>query len=232
MAKNKKQKTIIDSPDAIYEKFSKTEEFLKKNQNILYIILGAIFLIAGVIWFYRSSLKEDNQEAQTEMFQAIYYFETDSLNKALYGDDINLGFVDIVDEYSMTDASNLSNFYIGVIYMKQEQYEDAIIYLQDFSSSDLLVQAKAYSLIGDAYMELDEPQKAIKFYNKAINYNPNKYFTPQYLMKLAMTFESMNDYASAVLTYEKIMNEFSESTDINDVKKYKARAEGLANKEF
>jgi len=130
----------------------------------------------------------------------------------------------------MTDAGNLANFYIGVIYLKQGQYEDAISYLQDFSSSDLFVQARAYSLIGDASMELDEPQEAIKYYNKAANYKPNKYFTPQYLMKLAMAYESVNDYASAVLTYEKIMDEFSEFPDITDVKKYKARAEGLALK--
>ncbi|MCH8317206.1 MAG: tetratricopeptide repeat protein [Bacteroidetes bacterium] len=228
MPLQKKRKTILEDPEVLQEQFGKTEDFLKKNQNIIMAIGVAIVVIVGGLWLYRSSIKEQNIEAQAEMFQAVYYFEADSLNKALNGDGNNLGFLDIADEYSMTDAGNLASFYTGVIYLKQGQYEDAISYLEDFSTPDLLVQARAYSLIGDGYMELDELEEAIKYYNKAANYKPNQYFTPQYLMKLAMAYEAISDYASAVLTYEKIMDEFSESPEINDVKKYKARAEGLA----
>jgi hypothetical protein len=43
------------------------------------------------------------------MFQAVYYFEADSLDKALNGDGNNLGFLEIIDEYSVTDAANLAN---------------------------------------------------------------------------------------------------------------------------
>jgi len=228
MPLQKKRKTILEDPEEIQEQFSKLEDFLKKNQNIMMAIGVAIVVIVGGLWLYRSSIKEQNNEAQAEMFQAVYYFEADSLNKALNGDGNNLGFLDIADEYSMTDAGNLASFYVGVIYLKQAQYEDAISYLEDFSAPDLLLQARAYSLTGDGYMELDELEEAIKYYNKAANYKPNQYFTPQYLMKLAMAYEAISDYASAVLTYEKIMDEFSESPEINDVKKYKARAEGLA----
>ena len=228
MALQKKRKTILEDPEVLQEQFGKTEDFLKKNQNVIMAIGVAIVVIVGGLWLYRSSIKEQTIEAQAEMFQAVYYFEADSLNKALNGDGNNLGFLDIADEYSMTDAGNLASFYTGVIYLKQGQYEDAISYLEDFSTPDLLVQARAYSLIGDGYMELDELEEAIKYYNKAANYKPNQYFTPQYLMKLAMAYEAISDYASAVLTYEKIMDEFSESPEINDVKKYKARAEGLA----
>ena len=42
------------------------------------------------------------------MFQAVYYFEADSLDRGLNGDGNNLGFLDIIDEYGITDAANLS----------------------------------------------------------------------------------------------------------------------------
>ena len=43
----------------------------------------------------------------------------------------------------------LQIIYAGVSYLKQGKFELARLYLEDFSSSDLLIQARAYSLVGD-----------------------------------------------------------------------------------
>ena len=72
------------------------------------------------------------------MFQAIYYFEADSLDLALNGDGNKLGFKDISEEYAITQAGNLANFYAGAAYLKQGKFKLALIYLNDFSSDDLL----------------------------------------------------------------------------------------------
>src|SRR5690606_3114897 len=135
--------------------------------------------------YYKNNL---NQEAQNQMFQAVFYFEADSLDRALNGDGNNLGFLDIAAEYGITKAGNLANYYAGVSYLKQGKYELARLYLEDFSSDDLLVQARAYSLIGDAYMEEKNYEEAAKFYHKAAEYKPNKTFTPIYLMKEALAY--------------------------------------------
>jgi len=37
-------------------------------------------------------------QAQKDMFQAIRYFESDSLNLAVNGDGNNLGFLQIIDD--------------------------------------------------------------------------------------------------------------------------------------
>jgi hypothetical protein len=49
-----------------------------------------------------------------------------------------------------------------------------------------LVQARAYSLIGDAYAEKKSFGDAIDYYKKASEYKSNKFFTPSYLMKLVL----------------------------------------------
>ena len=72
------------------------------------------------------------------MFQAVYYFEQDSLVKALNGDGNNYGFLEIIDEYGFSEAANLSHYYAGVSYLKLGNYNNAISYLNSFSSSDLL----------------------------------------------------------------------------------------------
>src|SRR5690606_18599485 len=169
------------------------------------------------------------QSAQANMFQAQYYFEADSLNLALEGDGNNYGFLEIIDEYPMTDAANLAHYYAGVCYLKLGEYEDAIKHLKKFSSKDLLIRPRAYSLIGDAYMELEDYQSAAKYYKKAVKYKPNEYFTPTYMMKLALANEKLGKIASAVEAYEKLVGEYPNSDRTADAKKELARLNALAS---
>ena len=63
--------------------------------------------------FYLEPLE---QEAHADMYMAEIYFEKDSFNLALNGDGQYLGFLDIVDEYSLASAGNLANYYAGLCY--------------------------------------------------------------------------------------------------------------------
>jgi TolA-binding protein len=159
------------------------------------------------------------------MFQAVFYFEADSLELALNGDGNHLGFINIIDDYGVTDAAKLANYYAGVSYLKQGKYELARLYLEDFKSNDLLVQARAYSLIGDTYMEENNFEQAANFYDKAANYKPNKQFAPGYLMKAALAFEKNNQNNKAIEAYEEIITDYFESPEVPEARKFKARLE-------
>ena len=217
----------IENTDAINETLSKSEEFINNNRNKIFTVLGVIvFLLLGFSIF--SYIKSNqNNTAQEEMFQAVYYFEKDSLVQALNGDGNNYGFLEIIDEYGLSDAANLSKFYAGASYLKLGNYENAINYLDEFSSSDLLIQARAYSLIGDAYVEIGDYDNAIYYFKKASNENPNEFFTPSYLLKLAIVYEETGDLESALDTYEEIIEEFKNSPEFQTSLKNKSRIEGL-----
>ena len=189
MAKNEENKDILENPEAIAEKVTGIEQWIEHNPKIVFGILGALILVVGGFFGYRYYVASQDDLAQKEMFQAVRYFEADSLNLAMEGDGLNLGFKQIIDDYGMTPAGNLANFYAGAVCMKQGKFPLAILYLKDFSANDQLVQARAYSLIGDAYMEQKQYDDAASYYDKAANYKPNKFFTPTYLMKAALAFE-------------------------------------------
>ncbi|MBX7126564.1 MAG: tetratricopeptide repeat protein, partial [Cyclobacteriaceae bacterium] len=104
-------------------------------------------------------------------------------------------------------------------------YELARLYLEDFSSSDLLVQARAYSLIGDANMEQKKYDEAARYYSKAADYKPNKFFSPIYLMKLALAYEKLEQSDKAIKTYQRVIDEYFDSSEVQNAKRYKARLE-------
>ena len=163
------------------------------------------------------------------MFQAVYYFEADSLDRALEGDGNNLGFIEIINDYSLTEAANLAHYYAGACFLKKGEYISAVEHLSKFSSSDLLVQARAYALIGDANVEMGNLDEAVTYYNKAANYEPNEFTTPAYLMKAAVVYELKEDYKSALNCYETIVKEYVNSNEYQTARKHKARLEGMVN---
>jgi tetratricopeptide (TPR) repeat protein len=233
MAKTKKSapksagNELLENPEVLAEQLSRTEEFLEKNKTIVFGVGGLIaVIIAGFILFnYYTSTQNDT--AQRELFQAVYYFEADSLGKALNGDGNSYGFLEIIEEFPLTEAGNLAKFYAGTIYLKLGDNESAIRNLQDFSSGDYLVQGRAYSLIGDAYAETDQLSDAINYYEKAIGNYPNKEFTPIYLTKAAVTYEANGQLDESLRCYKQIVDEYPRSAEQRDAKKHQARIEGM-----
>jgi len=203
---------------------------LKSNSKIIAgILVVAVVLIGGVL-FFQYNTQQQNEKAQAEMFQAVYFFEQDSVDFALNGDGINKGFLTIIENYPRTDAANLSHFYTGSIYLSQKKFEDALTHLEEFSTDDYLVQAKAYSLIGDANLELGKTEEAIAQYTKAARTNENKFMSPKYLAKLAVAQEEAGKLEDAILTYTEIEEKYYESFEFAAARKHKARLEGLAAK--
>lgn len=225
MSKKEEKKDILENPEVIAEKLEGAEHWVEQHPTVVFGILGALVLILGGYFGFRYYVDVQNDEAQREMFQAVRYFETDSLNLALKGDGNNLGFEQIIEDYSMTDAANLANFYAGAICLKQAKYQLAIFYLEDFNANDILIQARAYSLLGDAYMELTQYEDAARYYNKAANHKPNKFFSPTYLMKEALAYEKSNQPEKAIAVYEQIISEYWDSSEYQNARKLKARLE-------
>ncbi len=71
---------------------------------------------------------------------------------------------------------------------------------------------------------------AISFYKKAADYEKNEYFTPVYLMKLAIAQEKANQPADAISTYKRVIDEFPLSSEVVNAKKYMGVLEGQVGK--
>jgi len=220
----------IENPEVIADNISKFEQYLEKNRKLV-LIVGGIIAVAIIGFFlYQYYTKNQNKIAQREMFQAQYYFDADSLGLALNGDGNNFGFLEIIEDYPLTEAANLSHYYAGVSFLKLGQFEQAIEHLEKFSSSDYVIQARAYVLIGDAYMEQENYEQAANFYDKAARYKPNDFFTPNYLMKEALAHEMTGEFKAAAESYETIVDEYPESTQIQEAKKQLQRLRVLSSR--
>ncbi len=223
----------VDQADNLQElesALTKTEQFIEDNQKIIsYVAGGIILIVAAYLGFNKFYLQPKEDEALSQMFMAENYFEKDSFNLAINGDGNYLGFLDIIDDYGVTKAANRAKYYAGISYLNLGQYEDAIDYLNDFESDDLLLGPVAEGAKGDAYLELGETDNALKQYKKAYSTSENELTTPVYMMKAAALLESMDELEDALVVYEDIKVKFPDSTEGKNADRYIARVKVKLN---
>lgn len=222
MAKKKTEQA--DNLQELESALTRTEQFIEDNQTIISYVIGAIILVvAGYLGFNRFYLQPKQDEANSQMFMAENYFEKDSFNLAINGDGNYLGFLDIVDDYGITKAANRAKYYLGISYLHLGQYDEALDYLNDFKSDDLLLAPVAEGAKGDAYLELGESDTALKHYKKAYTMSDNQLTAPIYMMKAAKLLESMDELEDAMKIYEDIKTKYPESTEASNADRYIAR---------
>lgn len=228
----KKEKKTQQQFENIEESLTKAEQFIINNQKVLStVIVIIVVLILGFFGVKKYYIAPKNKEAQEQIYPAQHYFQVDSLDKALYGDGNNLGFVDIAKMYSITKAGKLANYYAGLCFLKKGNYHQAIQYLSKFNPDDELVGPMAKGALGDAYLSLGNKNKAVSLYMEAADMKNNDFTTPMFLLKAGEVYEDMGNYDKAIEVFNNIKSNYDKSLEAKDIEKYIARATALkANK--
>jgi tetratricopeptide (TPR) repeat protein len=226
----KKTKDDPERMKNVEQTLTQTEQFLEANYKTLSIILGVIVALVAVFWLGRMYLNKRNAEAQSQIYQAEKYLEMDSLYLALNGDGNYLGFLDIAGDYKMTPTGNLARYSAGICYLHLGQFDEAIEMLNKYRKKDKILGALAIGGTGDAYVEKGEVEKGISLYLEAAKFADNSFNTPLFLMKAGELYELNGDHAKALEVYERIQNEYPESTEGTTIEKYIARVNLLIAK--
>ena len=224
---DEQESTTAEVFSSLDEGASRSEEWVSKNQNIILGVIGVIAIgVLGYLAYDQFVEKPKEASAANEMYYPQQYFDQalnsttakDSLyNLALNGAEGKYGFLDIIDEYSGTKAANLANYSAGMAYLNMQKYQEAISHLENFSSEDDILGALAKGGLGDAFMQLGQPEDALGYYDKAIAHSSNNYTAPKFLYKAGVTALELNQNDKALTYFQKIKDEYSSSDEARTV---------------
>ncbi|MEO8237549.1 MAG: tetratricopeptide repeat protein [Flavobacterium sp.] len=231
---NEEQQVILDGKNSttadvfskLDETASRTEDWVAKNQKIIIgLVAGIAIATIGYLAYQKFIENPKQDEAANEMFVAQENFKkategvaSDSLYKlALNGSEGKFGFVKIADEYSGTDAGNLANYYAGMAYLNTGKFDEAIKYLGEFKSDDLILSALAKGAIGDAYSQKNQQKEALDYYVKAAESNKNDFTTPRFLLKAGKTALALGQKEDALKYFTDIKENFDATPEAASV---------------
>ena len=215
----------------IEQGLGKVQLFIDNNKNAVMIGGGIVaVLVVGLIYLFQGYLPAQNAKAQKAMYMAEFAFGKDSFALALNGQAMGSnpykGFASVAKDYSWTKAGKLANYYAGICCLNLKKYDDAIKYLDNFSTSDPIIGALKLSATGDAYMELGKTDDGIKYYEKAAAFSDNESYTPYFLFKTGMAYEKLKKNEDAKKCYEKVRDQYPRSEEAQKIEAYIARVGG------
>lgn len=210
----------------VQEALNTTSAWIEKNQNKLtWAVTIIVAVVVGVLALNTYVLKPKAVEVSNENAKAVTYFMQGDWEKALNGDDAEcIGFQAIADEYKMYQGGKLAALYAGVCYYQLGQYEDAAAYLSKFSANDLTIEPAALQLLGDAYVQMEEYDKAAKAFEVAAK-SGNDLIAPMSLMKAGKVYLELGNNAAAKKAFETVKAQYPTSAEAQDADQYIAIAE-------
>ncbi|MFA6261949.1 MAG: tetratricopeptide repeat protein [Bacteroidia bacterium] len=229
---DKKEHNELDLDKTLAATTHKVENFYHNNKKqINYAIVGVLAILALYVGFTKFYLSPLETEAQRESFAAQRYFDMDSFNLALNGNDQITGFETISDEYGLTKMGNLAHYYAGICNLRLGNFEAAIDHLESFSTGNKLVGPLAEGALGDAYVETGDLDKGVKHYIAAAKMSKNKLTAPVFYKKAGQVYEEQKEYGRALDMYETIKKDFADAQEAQDIDKYIARAKAMESAE-
>lgn len=202
--------------------------FLKYKKAIIGVVVAVIVIIAGSIAYNNFYAGPREDKAATAVAKAQELFAQQQYELALKGDKTFEGFLQVAANYSGTDAANLANLYAGLCYAKMEKWQDAVKYLDQFSTQDdALISPAAMAALGNAYAHTKQIDKAISCLKKAADManseakdNISISIAPTCLMQAARLLESQQKNDEALAIYQEVKTKYVKSPYRSEIDKY------------
>lgn len=212
----------------IGEMYTRSEMFFEKNKKAVIIGVVAVLVVIGGLLGMKWLSDRKAEQAQEVIWKAQYYFEIDSLDKAMNGDRNYLGFAQVADQFGGSSTGNLAKFYLAVCYHEKGEFETALNYYREADLDDDVLRVMATGNQGDVLVELGRQQEAVDRFMKAADMVKSDYTTPMFLMKAGIVYQQQNDWKNAAKCFGRIVSDYPTSPDANTAKKYAARANAMA----
>lgn len=192
----------------------KPEAFAMKYRKAIIIAVAAIIIAVVGGFLYQAYVAQPREDkASTALAKGQEYFDAEQFDKALKGDGTGyMGLLNIINDYSSTDAANLANLYAGLCYANLNKWNDAVKYLDAYSpADDAMVSPAAIAALGNAYAHINQLDKAIDNLEKAAEMadkqakdGANNSIAPTFYLQAGTLLESQGKKDKALELYKKI----------------------------
>jgi tetratricopeptide (TPR) repeat protein len=218
------EETLVD----IVKTKEDAQDYFERNRYGILGVLGIAALLLGGYLFYKyGMIKPREKEALERMYQAEFQFSRDSFALALESPGgEGEGFLDIIENYGGTKAANLAKYYAGISYLNLGRNDEAIEYLNSHSATGDITPIWKNGALGDAYSEKGDFDKAISYYSKAADAKDDV-SGPYFLNKLGLLKKKQGDNSGALKAFQRIKDDFPESTEGRQAEKYITMLENM-----
>lgn len=218
---SKKQVKEELEQDILLDTFSKAQSIYDQNRSAIIGAAIALLLIVGGSVGYYYYAESQEAEAQQLMANATTAYLNQDYQTALTGSEqgFTVGFQQIVDNYSITDAANLARYYAAVCEFNLGNPQNALTYLENYDVPEGIMGVGPISFHGVVLTEIGNHSQAADTYVKAAEWDINDSTTPYNYLEAAKAFQKTGNNNKAREYAQKIIDEYSNSSQVDAAQK-------------
>ncbi|WP_069131347.1 tetratricopeptide repeat protein [Rhodohalobacter halophilus] len=185
------------------------------NQNKAAVLGGGIsfVLVIGLLigYFYYSAQQE--QRAQNLLSIAEQALFQGDFQTALHGDDeeFTLGFAQIANNFSRTDAGNLAKYYAAVSEYELGNFESSLSYIESFSKPRGILGVPPSVFHATLLLEMERFEDAASLFEQAAGWDENNATTPANLYQAAQAYDAAGLTTEANRVLDQILRDYPNS---------------------
>lgn len=199
---NKKKKKMRSDP--LLNFMSSAQEFYTKNKTTF---IGVIVVLAVVVlggFGYRFTRQQTIDSAQDTFGKAMVAFQADRTDEAANG------FTEVLDSYANTPQAAYSALMLGRIYMEQKNYDQAAGYFEQASQikrNTGFVDGEALVALAAAYEAQGNTQRAVEYYQQALNQPDIGFRYPSIRWKMALAYQELGNIDQSRQALQQIVSD-------------------------
>ncbi len=170
-------------------------------------IVALVVLILAWNWYQGNR----NDQALSEMAEAVRLYEAGSYQAALDGDLSFLGLLDVVDSYGGTNSGNLATFYAADALFRIGDMERALEMFESYSKGSDYIGASAFAGEAAIHELQGNHDRAGDLFMRAANVFSSDITSPMFLSKAARAYEMAGNSGDAIDALEMIQDDYPDS---------------------
>lgn len=218
--------------DPLLETYARATNYFEEHKSTIIAAAAGIILVVGAAIGYYFYQQSQEQKAQQLLGFAEQQFMQGNYEKALNGDeqDFTVGFAQILNKYSGTDAGNLANYYAAVCEYNLGEPQKALDYIKDFDVPEGIMGVGPIAFHATVLNEVGEHTKAAQMYLKAAEWDDNDSTTPYNLYQAAEAYYSAEDYKQAQKQVDRILSDYADTQIATKATELKGRLLTVASR--
>ena len=203
--------------DTVVTFYARALDILENHrQTVIYAVAGVVVaVLLALAWSWNQGNR--NEQALSEMADAVRLYEAGSWQAALDGDASFVGLMDIAEEYGSTDAGNLARFYAADALFRTGDMDRALEFFGSYSKESDYIGASAFAGEAAIHELQGDHNRAGDLFMRAANVFASDITSPMYLSNAARAYGRAGNTADAIDALEMIAEEYPESQEARSV---------------
>jgi tetratricopeptide (TPR) repeat protein len=197
--------------DTMVTFYARALNILENNRQAVIGVAAGIVAVVVLVLAWNWYQGNQNEQALSEMAEAVRLYEAGTYQAALDGDASFLGLLDIVDSYGGTNSGNLARFYAADALFRVGNMDESLEMFESYSKGNDYIGASAFAGEAAIHELQGNHERAGDLYLRAANVYSSDITSPMYLSNAARAYEQAGNPGDAINALQAIQDDYPES---------------------